>query len=135
MADFAAVRDALGDRLETISGLRVYRTAEESVSPPAVVITAGDGVFIEYARSMNDGSHDMAFLLHLFLERRSDRAGQENLDPYVATTGAQSIPAAVNGLVSGTQYAEVMRARGYGSYTYGGVELFGCEFEVAVGVA
>lgn len=133
MADLSTVRAGLAAKLEA-AGIRVHETALERIAPPCVVITPGDGVFIEYDTSMGD-AHDMSFLLHLFVERRSDRAGQENLDPYLATSGAQSIPAAVNGAVSGTQYAEVMRARNYGDYTYAGEQLFGCEFEVEVGMA
>lgn len=135
MADLDTVRAGLAAKLATIAGLRVYETAEERIAPPAVVITPGEGVFIEYDTTMDGDSHDLTFLLHLFIERRSDRAGQENLDPYVATSGAQSIPAAINGVVTGTQYAVVARARNYGDYTYAGDQLFGCEFEIEVGVA
>lgn len=135
MADLAVVRAGLAAKLETIEGLRVHETAPESITPPAVVITPTEGEFIRYSTSQDDQSHDLSFLLHLFIERRSDRAGQENLDPYVATSGAQSIPAAVNGVVAGTEYAEVTVARGYGDYTYAAEQFFGCEFEVEVGMA
>lgn len=136
MADFAAVRDGLKVNLETISGLRVHDTAPDTIQPDAIVIAPADGTFLEFDTSMDGDSDDLAFTLHLFVARRSDRAAQDQIDAYLARSGPSSIfVAASRAAIAGTHYAEVTRARDYGDYTYATEKFLGCRFDVLVGAA
>lgn len=139
MADFASIRDGIKANLSTISGLTVWDVAPESIAGHTIIITpADDGVFIEYGSSMDGDSDDMAFVLHLYVPRRDEKAAQDALDAYLARTGASSILAAASSAtVAGTQFAEVMTARDYGGYTWAGnpgEPFLGCKFDVVVGV-
>jgi hypothetical protein len=129
----AAVRTALKTRLETIDGLRVYDTAPDAVVPPAVVIKPAPGQLIDYNSAT--GVDDLRFTLILVVPRRDEGAAQDELDSYLARSGANSIYATISGLaVPGTDFAEVMNASDYGGYTYANETFFGCKFLVVVGV-
>ena len=134
MSDFAAIRSGLKTLLGGISGLNVHDFAPDTISAPAVVVTpVGDGVFLDYDSTFDGDSDDLAFTLHLFVERRNDEAAQNELDGYLARSGALSIFAAVNnGTVAGTHFAVVERARDYGDYTYASELFLGCQFDVFV---
>lgn len=136
MADFAAIRDGLKANLAAITGLRVHDTAPDTISPPAVVIVPADGVFLEFDTSLDGDSDDLEFTLHLFVARRSDRAAQDQIDAYLARSGASSIfEAASRAAIAGTHFAVVTRARDYGDYTYATEQFLGCKFDVFVGAA
>jgi hypothetical protein len=137
MASLSAVRDGIKAQLAAITGLRVYDTIPDQISPPAAVVAPASGTFLEFDSTMARGSDDLHFVVALLVARGSDRAAQDTLDGYLAGSGAASVKAAIEsgGTLGGAvQWVSVPAARNYGSLDIGGVSYLGCEFVVDVGV-
>jgi len=114
MADFTVVRDAIITRLQTIDGLRVS-DGSGVINPPAAVVAPASGTVVDYDTS--SGSDDMLFVVTVLVSKASARAGQDELNAYMASSGAQSIPAAINGDLGDAA----------------GVDYLGVEFTIRVG--
>lgn len=133
-ATLTEVRNALKTVLETIDGLNVYAFPPGQVQVPAVVITPADGAFLTYQTALG-GAPNLALSITLFVQRGQERAGTEKLDAYIATSGPDSIYNAVEadqdlgGIVDS---CIVVAASNHGTFTYGEVQYFGCEFSVEV---
>lgn len=92
-ATLAAVRDALQARLGTISGLRVHDTWPDTVNPPFAIIrplSADPHLVIGAAAS---GIYVLEVTVGVQLS--TYRMAQDALDPYLATSGTQSITATI----------------------------------------
>ena len=88
------VRDGLKTRLQTITGLRVYDLIPEPVTPPCAVVGQLDLTFdIDNARGLDQANVD----IYVFVQRFSERAGQDKLDAYLAGSGSSSIKTAIEG--------------------------------------
>lgn len=98
--DLADVMDAIGDRLDTITGLRVHRYPPGSVSPPAAVVSYPDEITFDetYGRGMDR----LSLPVVLVVGKASDRAARNKLGAYVNGSGASSVKAV---LESGTYSA------------------------------
>lgn len=137
MGALVAVRDGLATRLAAISGLRVYDTVPDSVAVPAAVVTIAPGDFLDYDVTLSDGADNLHFSVLLLVSKASERAGQDQLDGYLAPTGASSVKAALEGdntLGGVSQWVAVSSARNYGYRTVGDTEYLGCELAIDVGV-
>lgn len=88
----AAVLDGLGARLATISGLRVKDYLADAVAPPTAVVAIEA---IAYDATMARGLDGGTFLVHVLVAKASDRAARDNLDGYLASSGAKSVKAAI----------------------------------------
>lgn len=137
--DFAAIRDDIKARLETITGMsagRVHDTVPSNPTPPCLIIAPADP-FIVYRSSTN--STDLAFDLTLLVSKAWDRTAQDQLDSFLTDSGPKSIFAAIEGgggdLDGAVDYATVTDARNYGLITYAGVQYLGCEFAITVAVS
>jgi hypothetical protein len=134
---FAAVRAALAAQLAAqIPGLRVSASRSAQVNVPAAVVLPAPGTVVSYKETM-DGSADLYLRVVVLVGEGDSSSGQDLMDPYLSTTGGQSIYAAVQadptlgGVVS---YADVWEASGYGMIPWGGVDYLGCSFTVRVGI-
>lgn len=89
--NLADVMDAVGDRLDTITGLRVHRYPVGSVTPPAAVVAYPDDITYDetYARGMDK----LTVPLVLVVGKASDRAARDKLGGYVSGSGASSVKA------------------------------------------
>jgi hypothetical protein len=126
--DLNTVMDAIGTRLLTISGLRVYDFSADQVAVPAGVVGLPETV--EYDSTFARGSDRIVIPVHLMVSKVSDRSGRDALAPYVAGTGTKSIKAAVDGTLGGTvQTARVMSATPQ-TFTVAGVDYLGASFRV-----
>lgn len=131
---YTAVRQALASTLATqIPGLRTT-AARIQVNPPAAVVMPVTGTFASYSQTM-DGS--LRFLLRaiVLVSEGDSSSGMDQLDPYVATTGPQSIWAAVqrDTRLSGTvEDAFVAEATAYGLMQWLGVDYLAAHFIVQV---
>ena len=131
---FTAIRQALATRLGSISGLRVVASRNAVVNPPSAVVMPGPGTFLRYSVTF-DGQADPVLRVLLLVSEADSASGQDNLDPYLATTGPSSVWAAVQadptlgGVVSG---AAVMEASAYGLMNWNGVDYLSCQFTVAI---
>lgn len=94
-----AVAQALGNALETISGLRVYDYVSDAVSFPAALI---DFPEVEYDAN-NDGAAIVTWDIHIVHSRAHDRSAYLAVTPYLLTTGTYSVKAKLeNDLTLGT---------------------------------
>lgn len=129
---FSAVRSALKTRLQTISGLTVYATAPGQVNPPAAIILPGEPL-VSYDSTMARGSDDLQMVIRVLVAPQIDYASQDDLDVYLAGSGASSVKEAVDGNLGGTvDFARVVLARNYGDFDHNGVTYLGVEFVVEV---
>lgn len=128
MATLIQIRTGLAARLDTISGLEVYRRMPGSISPPCAAV---GGPEIDYDNAFQRGGDDWTIPVRVYVSRADDDAGQDALDAYLAPTGAVSVKAAIEGdgtlggIVDSTR---VTRFRGYGNYEIGGIMYLGGEW-------
>lgn len=131
------VRTALATQLSAnITGLRAVANRTAQVVPPMAVIVPGAGTFMRYKTTLS-GSADLTLRIVLLVAAADSSLGQDVMDPYVATTGSQSVLAAVQAddtLGGAVEYAEVMDAGAYGLLSWNGVDYWGCTFTVVVGI-
>lgn len=131
-ASFTTVRTALKTTLSSIDGLTVYDTAPGQVTVPAAYVLPGDPV-VAFDSTMARGSDDFQFIVRVLVSASVADASQNNLDKYLAGTGAASIKATVDGNLGGAvDFARVSQARNYGEYEHNGTTYLGVEFVVEV---
>jgi len=131
MINISGVREALGNNLMTITGMRVYDTIPDIVTPPCAVVGQLDFTFdINNARGLDQASVD----IYVIVQRISERAGQNKLDQLLAGTGNGSIKTALEsdrtlgGLVSTLR---VISAES-GTYTSGDQSFLSYRYNVTV---
>lgn len=128
--DVNAAMDAIGTRLGTINGLRVYDYPADNVAVPAAVVSHPDTITydVTYARGC-----DMATVqVTVIVGKVSDRASRDALEAYRAGTGSSSIKAALDGNLGGAvQTARVTQADAL-TLTLAGVEYAAATFDVEI---
>lgn len=89
--DLAAVMDQIGDRLDTIPNLRVFRYPPGKVTPPAAIVSFPDGYTFDatYGR----GSDTMKIPLIVVVGKPTDERARDRLAEYVNGSGARSFKA------------------------------------------
>lgn len=130
--DIASVRNGLRDRLATIVDLYVHDTVPGTVQPPAAVVVPAGGTF---DATFGRGSDDLVFEIRMATAQGWTPAGQDQLDQYLAGSGAKSVKAAVEAdltLGGACHFAVVSGWEGYGEVEIGGVNYFGTTFTVEV---
>lgn len=129
--DPAAVRAGLAAKLATVFE-RVHDNAPDSVNPPCAIIRLNPETAVRYKRTLT-GTVELDFIITVVVSSAWTRTGQDALDAYMATSGASSVLAALESIVSGvTDYAIVVEARNYGTVTVGTSQFFGVDFAVEV---
>lgn len=97
--DINAVMEAVGDRLATITGLRVHKEPPSIVNPPAAVVVFPDVTFdATYGRGMDT----LSLPVVLVISKAVDRVSRQQVTPYISGSGSKSIKAV---LESGTYTA------------------------------
>lgn len=127
-----AVREGVGTRLETISGLRVYDKITGVVAPPAAIVEPGDPV-IDFDLAMARGLDGYRLRVVLLIAFKADTQVTDALDGYLAQSGATSVKSAVEGdrtLGGAASDCRVVDATNYGEYTYAGQAYVGVTFNV-----
>lgn len=133
MADINAIAQALATRIAT-TGVRAFPNAPGQVVPPAVVVIP-DRPAILYGQTM-DGEVNLNFLAIVVLSAANDTSGQTALNNFVASSGTQSVNAAVNGdpsLAGTVEYAIVLQVGTYGMIEYSGQQYIGATFLIQCG--
>lgn len=132
-----AIRNGLAAYLASkITGLRATGNRPLQVNPPQAVIMPTQGAFARYSVTL-DGEADYSLRIILLVAPADSTMGEDLLDPYIATSGPQSIWAAVQadptlgGLVS---YAAVIEATGYGLMNMTGIDYLAVHFIINIGV-
>ncbi len=98
--DLASCMDQIGDRLDTIVGLRVHRYPPPTVTPPAAVVSYPET--IDFDQTYGRGADKMTIPVVVVVGRASDRAARDALGAYCDGSGASSVKAV---LESGTYTA------------------------------
>lgn len=133
MASVSAIRDGLQAALNTIPGLRAFDLIVDQVPVPCAVVGGperGD------AATYGNGRVAITFPVRAYISRSSERAGQDAMDAYLASSGPDSFMAAIEadrtlgGTVESAQVSNLSRQ--YGTYVVGGIEYLGFELEVEV---
>lgn len=90
--NLATVMQEIADRLDTITGLRVYAYPPDNVQPPAAVVSYPETYTFDeaFARGM-DRIPDLPVVV--LVGRVSDRASRDRIAGYVDGSGVQSIKA------------------------------------------
>lgn len=140
MASISAIREGIKTRLDTISGLRNHAWVVGDVVPPACIVIPGDpsrksAMVVNYDATMGRGSDDFLFTVLLMVSNKAEKYAQEQLDAYLAGSGAQSIREAIaaDGTLGGVaHFTNVTGVRDYGLVTYGGQTYVGAELIVEV---
>jgi hypothetical protein len=91
MASVQDIRAGIKARLDTISGLRAHGAMPDQINPPAAVVSRRSTTFDS---TLDGESDDLTFAVTLFVAWVTDRA-PEQLDAYLAGSGASSVRAAV----------------------------------------
>lgn len=126
--DLNTLMDAVGTRLGTITGLRVYDYLEPIASPPAAIV--GMPLEVDYDFTKGRGSDRVTIPVTVIVGKASDRAARDALSAYIAGSGANSIKAVLDGNLGGAvQTARTMSCR-IEVITLEGAEYLGATFDL-----
>jgi hypothetical protein len=133
---FTAIRQALATYITSTTGLTASANRQAQVFPPMAIILPVTATFITYSADMS-GSCDLS-LRALILAAMSDSSdGMDTIDPYLATTGSQSLWAAVQAdptLGGVVQWCIVREVSGYGVMNHGGVDYLAASVVCDLGI-
>jgi hypothetical protein len=90
--DLGDVMDQIGDRLDTITGLRVHRHPPSTISPPAAVVSYPEDYVYDaaFVRGMDQINGLPVIVL---VGRVSDRASRDQISAYADGSGDRSVKA------------------------------------------
>lgn len=128
--DLNAVMDAIGTRLGTVTGLRVYDYAADAAAPPAAIVSLPETV--EYDSVMGRGADRVVIPITVLVGKVSDRAARDVIGQYVSGEGSKSIKAAVDGDLGGTAHTARVTGARIDVVTIGAVDYLGASFECEV---
>jgi hypothetical protein len=124
------VRAGLKTRLATITGLRVFDSIPDQVTPPAAVVGQLDFTFdIDNARGLDIANVDV----YVIVQRFDARSGQNQLDNYLGS-GNKSIKTAIEAdrtLGGAVNTLRVTRAEA-GTYLQGDVTFLSYRFSLTI---
>ena len=133
---FTAIRNALATTIGTaIPGLRTG-TNPLQVNLPCAIVMPVTGTFVSYSQTF-DGLPDYHLRVIVAVPTSDSQSGEGDLDPYIATSGASSVWAAVQanqtlgGVVSS---AVVLEVTAYGVMNLSGIDALAAHFIVEIAV-
>lgn len=129
MATLKDIRAGLAANLEAIQGLQVSAYALSNPTAPCVEIVPAD---IEYDGAFGRGHDSWTVTVRVFVGMASDVGAQKRLDLHLASSGADSVKAAVESdatLGGAVDDCRVTTATGYRVYGAEG-RLLGAEWTV-----
>lgn len=125
------VMDAIGNRLKTIAGLRVFSTPPPTITPPAAIVSYPE--VIEFDKTYGRGMDVMTLPVVLVVGRVSDRLARDQLGAYCDGSGSKSVKAVIE---SATYTAfDVVRVERveFDPVTIGGVDYLAALFTLGIG--
>lgn len=129
--DFTKLADEIGDALDTITGLRVFRYPSDDLHPPAAVVGFPDEVVFDetYGRGMDTAT----IPVFVVVGRVSDRKSAEKLLAYWAGSGTSSVKAVVDGAsYTAADVVRVARAQPTDAFTMAGTTYIAVQFTLEV---
>jgi hypothetical protein len=131
--NYAAVRQALGRRLENVPGVtRVYDHAPDRIVVPSIAVLPGEPA-AEYHRASDGGNGGLIMLrfdVIVFAQRFDTVAAQNTLDDLISAT--PDVIEADQTLDATAQVVKVDVATNYGVVTVADTQYIGCRFAVEV---
>lgn len=131
MAAISAVRQALSDAVDSITGLRCAPYMPDQINPgaggQAVVWDTG----VDYDMVMGRGGDEWNFTVNVYVGRTAERAAQILLDTLREPSGATSLKTVVeadSGLAAVVDYVRVRSASPIQLATVGGIDYLMVEF-------
>lgn len=122
--DLNTAMDAIGARLLTITGLRVFDYSAENIAVPAAVVSLPA---ITYDVTKARGVDQAVFPVHVLVSRVSDRASRDKLSAY-----ATSVKNAIDGTLGGTVQAARVTGSTMSMMQVAGVDYLAATFEIEV---
>ena len=120
------VMEELGDRLDTIAGLRVHKQPPEKITPPGGFV--GYPETIDYDQTYGRGSDKITLPVVIVEKLTPARAVRKRLTDYVAGTGAKSVKAVLeSGTYTQFHVITVQRVE-FDAVTIGGVDMLAAVF-------
>ena len=132
MAELSTIRAAMGTALSEVQNLRVRELIPALVVPPMAVVQPQD---IEYDLNANRGVNRYTFTVTVFVVKADDRSAQLRVDPFVSTSGPQSVKAALEAdrtLGGEVDTLRVTNVSNYSSQDANDVLYLAVDFEVEV---
>lgn len=138
------IKNGLKTRLETIPSFgdgRIYHYVPDTQEAPSVTIVPGTFIpgdtkaALQFDSSFGRGSDEYVFTLAVVVSRTVDRAAADQLDKFLAPSGAESIKAAIEAdptLGGAAHFAHVDRVVQYGALVWNGMSFFGAQIVVEV---
>jgi hypothetical protein len=130
MASVSELRAGIKTNLATISGLRVSDFQPDNINPPVAIVFP---VALNYDETFHRGMQTYTFAVQVIVGRQSERSGQNSIDAYCSSTGANSIKLAIESdkTLAGKAFdLRVTDMRNYGDLLVGEVNYLSAEFVV-----
>lgn len=123
--------DEIGDQLDTITGLRVYRYPPDNVQPPAAIVSYPENLtYDETFRRGMDHYPDLPVIV--LVGKVSDRASRDQISRFADGSGSSSVKTVVE---AGTYTAfDTVRVTGaeFDVIAMAGVEYLGATFRLDI---
>ena len=133
MATVNEIREALADQIATaIPSLQVSPRSPGSITVPAAVVRRRTTT---YDVTM-DGADDTTYGVTVFASFANTDVGTQQLDDYLAPSGAKSVPAAIQAdptLGGVVDYCHVASAEGETVRNYAGIDYLSAELVIEIG--
>jgi hypothetical protein len=127
----AAILEAVGARLETIAGLRVFTHVPDSLAPPAALVELPRRIQFDLTAGRGADTYDLVVVV--VVGRVSARGASAALAGYLDPEGPTSIKETLDGDLGGAvDSARVESVENVGTWTFAGVEYLGAEFHIEV---
>ena len=134
MAALTSIRDGLKTRLETISGLTASEYVPDYTVPPIALVAPLNS--LNYDSTMARGADTYEIPVILYISRIDAQTSQDEVDSYLASSGSNSVKAAIEGdttLGGAAMSVRVISATDYGEYEVTqGTSFLGVTFNIEV---
>ena len=129
--DLAEVRAGLDDRLATIAGLKHYAYQPASFATPCAIVLAP--VSAQYITDF-DGTVELSIPILVLVQQTSDRGSDDEISGYLASTGANSIKAAIDDDTTLGGVVQYCTVNGFSAFTdeFAGPAYLGVTIDVTV---
>ncbi len=127
----SGVKTGIQTALDTIAGLRCFDNVPDALAPPAAVV---EPIEVDFHSAMGTALTTYRAYILVIVGRMSERAAQDKLDSYLATTGAGSIKAAleVDKTLGGACSSSIVTTATPRSVTVSGVEMLAYRYEMEI---
>lgn len=132
MADDATIRTGLKTRLDTITGLSVYKFVPGQINAPAAIIQRRR---TNFDATMADGADDWEYVVTMLCSWADPNLAQTKMSGYLARTGSTSVKAAIETdetLGGAVDFAHVREALEEEIRQYNEISYLSVDFIIAI---